>query len=142
MDERCQSCSSSAEQETCFFPCPRSRRRTWSRKTGSAASSRVGLLISILRLKSGAYSRNSSRFPRWCPHSSNMILYRQSPSGQKSRINNWDNTQLRTDGVPCRESAGTGPAILKVGPSNGCCLFRFHHGSLLMRLSFPTPTIY
>ena len=25
--------------------------------------------------------------------------------------------------------------------SNGCCLFRFHHGPINVRLSFPTPTI-
>ena len=33
-----------------IFPCPRSRLRIWSRETGSAVSSRVSLLISILRL--------------------------------------------------------------------------------------------
>ena len=32
-------------------------------------------------------------------------------------------TQLRTDGVPCQESAGTGPVSLKVVP-NECCLGR------------------
>ena len=41
----------SAEQEKCIFPCPRSRLRIWSRETGSVVSSRVSLLISILRLK-------------------------------------------------------------------------------------------
>ena len=33
-----------------FFSCLRSRLRIWSRETGSAAPSRVSLLISILRL--------------------------------------------------------------------------------------------
>ena len=47
--------------------------------------------------ESGAYLRDSSR------------VYRV--------------TQLRTDGVHCRESAGTGPVNLKVVP-NGCCLGR------------------
>ena len=48
-------------------------------------------------------------------------------------------TQLRTDGVHCREFAGTGPVILNQGSSsNGCCLFRFHHGPITnVRLSFP-----
>ena len=32
------------------FPCPRSRLRIWFRETGSAAPSRVSLLISILGL--------------------------------------------------------------------------------------------
>ena len=43
-----------------------------------------------------------------------------TPSGQ-SRV--YRVTQLRTDGVHCRESAGTGPVNLKVVP-NGCCLGR------------------
>ena len=34
-----------------FFPCPRSRLRTWSRETGLAAPSRVSLLVYLLRLK-------------------------------------------------------------------------------------------
>ena len=33
-----------------IFPCPRSRLRIWSRETGSAVPSCVGVLISILRL--------------------------------------------------------------------------------------------
>ena len=37
-------------RENHFFPYPRSRLRIWSRETGSAVPSRVGLLISILRL--------------------------------------------------------------------------------------------
>ena len=43
-----------------------------------------------------------------------------TPSGQSQvyRV-----TQLRTDGVHCRESAGTGPVNLKVVP-NGCRLGR------------------
>ena len=41
----------SAEQGKIIFPCPRSRLRIWSRETGSAVPSRVGLLIFILRLK-------------------------------------------------------------------------------------------
>ena len=43
-----------------------------------------------------------------------------TPSGQ-SRV--YRVTQLRTDGVHCRESAGTGPVNLKVVP-NECCLGR------------------
>ena len=33
-----------------YFPCPRSRLSIWSRETGSAVPSRVGLLIFILGL--------------------------------------------------------------------------------------------
>ena len=49
-----------------------------------------------------------------------FILNRHTPLGQ-SRV--YRVTQLRTDGVHCRESAGTGPVNLKVVP-NGCCLGR------------------
>ena len=49
-----------------------------------------------------------------------LILNRHTPSGQ-SRV--YRVTQLRTDGVHCRESAGTGPVNIKVVP-NECCLGR------------------
>ena len=68
-------------------------------------------------VESGAYVRNSSRVPRRRPCN---YLNRHTPSGQ-SRV--YRATQLRTDGVHCRESAGTGPVSLKVVP-NECCLGR------------------
>ena len=43
-------------------------------------------------------------------------IYRQPPSGQ-SRV--YRATQLRTDGVHCRVSAGTGPVVLKKVPVMG-----------------------
>ena len=46
-----------------------------------------------------------------------FIKYRHMPSGQ-SRF--YRVTQLRTDGLHCRESAGTGPANLKVVPNEYC----------------------
>ena len=49
-----------------------------------------------------------------------IYFYHQPPSGQ-SRVDQV--TQLRTDGIHCPESAGTGPVVLKVVP-NGCCLGR------------------
>ena len=54
-----------------------------------------------------------SRFPRRRPF---IYLHRHTPSGQ-SRV--YQATQLHTDGVPCRESAGTGPVVLKVVPVTG-----------------------
>ena len=66
-----------------------------------------------------------------------FILNRHTPSGQ-SRV--YRVTQLRTDGVHCRESAGTGPVNLKVVP-NGCCLGRSPRTNQYAPL-FPTPTIY
>ena len=47
-------------------------------------------------------------------------LNRHTPSGQSR---GYQVTQSRTDGVHCRESAGTAPVNLKVVP-NGCCLGR------------------
>ena len=44
-------------------------------------------------------------------------------------------TQLRTDGVHCRESAGTGPVVLKVVPATGAA-FAGYHGPIHVRLSF------
>ena len=67
--------------------------------------------------ESGAYLRYSSRVPWRRPY---IYLNHHTPSGQ-SRV--YRVTQLRTDGVHCRESTGTGPVNLKVVP-NGCCLGR------------------
>ena len=99
------------------FPCPRSCLRIWSRETGSATiPSRVSLLISILRLN---LMLTCEIFPSSATVSI-YLKYRHTPSGQ-SRV--YRVTQLRTDGVHCRESAGTGPVNLKVVP-NECCLGR------------------
>ena len=59
------------------------------------------------KAESGAYLRDPSRVPR-----------RPSDQSRVYRV-----TQLCTDGVHCRESAGTGPVNLKVVP-NECCLGR------------------
>ena len=95
----------------------RGQLRIWSRETGSAIPSRVSLLISILRLNLVLTYGIPPEF-RGGVH---LFLYnRHTPSGQ-SRVY-WV-TQLRTDGVHCRKSAGTGPINLKVVP-NECCLGR------------------
>ena len=67
----------------------------------------------------GAYLRDSSRVPRRCPYIYIKPPY-YTPSG-KSRV--YRVTQLRTDGVHCRESVGTGPVYLKIVPDE-CCLSR------------------
>ena len=63
----------------------------------------------------GAYLRDSSRVPRRRPF---IYLNRHTPSSQSR---GYRVTQLRTDRVHCRESAGSGPVNLKVVP-NGCSL--------------------
>ena len=82
--------------------------------------------------ESGAYLRDSSQVPRRPP---SIRLNRHTPSGQ-SRV--YRVTQLRTDGVHCRESAGTGPVNLKVVP-NECCLGRLPWTNQYTPL-FPIPT--
>ena len=74
--------------------------------------------------ESGACLRDSSRVPRRRPF---IYLNRHMPWGQ-SQV--YRAAQMRSDGVHCRESAGTGPVNLKVVP-NGCCL----------GLSFPHPLL-
>ena len=98
------------------FPCPRACLRIWSRETGSAVPSRVSLFISILRLNLVLTYGIPPEF-RGGVH----LWNRHTPSGQ-SRV--YRVTQLRTDGVHCRQSAGTGPVNLKVVP-NGCGLGRY-----------------
>ena len=83
----------------------------------SAFPYRVSLLISILRLNPVFTYENPPEF-RGGVHL--FIENRHTPSGQ-SRV--YRITQLRTDGVHCGESAGTGPINLKVVPVivNGGC---------------------
>ena len=68
--------------------------------------------------ESGAYSRDSSRFPRRRPF---FYLNRHTPSGQ-CRL--YRATQLRTNDVHRREFAGTGPVVLKVVPVTGAAIFQ------------------
>ena len=64
-------------------------------------------------------------------------LYRHTPSDQ-SRVDRV--TQLRTDGVGCREFADTAPVILQLVPATGAA-FAGQHVPINVRLSFPIPTI-
>ena len=114
-----------------IFPCPRACLRIWSRETGSAVPSRVSLLISVPRLNLVLTSGIPPEF-RGGVH----LWNRHAPSGQ-SRVY-WV-TQLRTDGVHCRESAGTGPVNLKVFRTGAA--LADHHGPINIRLSFPHPLL-
>ena len=98
------------------FPCPCSRPRIWSRETGSAVPSRVSLLISMLRL-------NLVLLTGFLPISAAASIYLFIPPYVIGSVLSYGVTQLRTDDVHCRESAGTGPVVLKVVP-NECCLGR------------------
>ena len=83
--------------------------------------------------ESGAYLRDSSRVPRQRP----FIYLNRHTSSSQSRV--YRVTHLRTDGVHCRESAGSGPVSLRVVP-NECCLGRSPWTNSYAPL-FPTPTI-
>ena len=79
---------------------------------------------------SGAYLRDSSRFPRRRPF---IYLNRHTPSGH-SRV--YRVTQLRTDGIHCRQSADTRPVVLKVVRVTGAAFSDVTHGPVTVRLSF------
>ena len=131
----CRCCSWSAERGELTFPCTRSRLRVWSPETGSAVPSRVSLLILHTQAESGAYSRDSSRFPSRRPF---IYLNRHTPSGL-SRV--YQVTQMRTDGVHRRESAGTGPVNLKVVPVTGAIFtgITMDYDQLMCASLFPHP---
>ena len=91
-----------------IFPCPRSRLRIWSCETGSAVPSRVSLLISILRLNLVL----TCGVPLDFRSGVHYLLYLKRPDAIESVPSLSDHAILRTDGVHCRKSAGTGPVNL------------------------------
>ena len=128
----CQFCSWSAEQGKCFFPCPSSRLRIWSREIGSAVPSGVSLLILHTQAECGAYSQDSSRFPLRRPLIvDTAIRHRVSSAFIRSR------NAYRWRSLPrVYRHRASNP---QVSSSIGCCLLGYHHGSIFVRLSFPTP---
>ena len=78
-----------------FLPSPSSRLITWPRETGSPVPSRASPLIIHTQAESGTYSR-SYRFPRRSPS-----IRQQSCQSQVDQV-----TQLRGEGVHCRDSSG------------------------------------
>ena len=73
-------------------------------------SSRVSPLVLHTWAESGFHLRDSSCFPRRYP-----FIYIFNRPRVKSRV--YRVTQLRIDGIHCRESAGTGPVNHKVVPN-------------------------
>ena len=80
----------------------------WSRETDSVVPSRTSLLIFILKLN---LVLTYGIPPEFHGGVHLFILNHHTPSSQ-SRV--YRVMQLRTGGVHCRESAGTGPVSLKV----------------------------
>ena len=94
--------------------------------------------FSTLRVNMYAvYSRDSSLFPRRRPFI--IRLDRQPPSSQ-SRV--YEVTQLRTDGVHCRESASAGPIVLKVVRVTGAAFSGIAMDQLMCASLFPHPLLY
>ena len=116
-----------------IIPCSLTCLRVWSRKTGSAVPSRVSLLISILKFNLVLTHGIPPDF-RGGVHS--FISNRHTPSGQ-SRV--YRVKQLRTDGVHCRESAGTGPVVLKVVPVTGAAILQVAMDQLMCASLIPHP---
>ena len=83
--------------------------------------------------ESGAYLRDSPRVPR-------LFLYldHHTPSGQ-SRVDRV--TYLCTDGVHCRESAGTGPVNLKIVQVTGAVPWLVTMDQLMCASLFPRPLL-
>ena len=92
------------------------RRVQPSRPAFSRPVPRQPAHLQSTQAESGAYLRDSSRFPRRRPF---IYLNRHTPSGQ-FRV--YRVRQLRTDGVHCRESAGIGPIVLEVNPVTGTAI--------------------
>ena len=86
--------------------------------------------------ESGAYLRDSSRVPLRRPF---IYLNRHTQSGEflVFRV-----TQLRTDGVHRRESAGTGPVNLKVVPTEFCLAWQITMDQLICASFSHTPYGY
>ena len=121
-----------------IFSCPRSRLRIWSCETGSAVSPRrvSSLILHTLRL-------NLSLVLTWriSPAFRDGVHLLFIPTTAIGPVPSWsgDATAYRWCSLPRGRRRRTSSPQGSSG--NGCCLFRFHHGSLVMRLSFPTTTI-
>ena len=81
----------------------------------------------------GAYSRDSSRFSRQRP----LIYLNRKPQLGQAQV--YRVTQLRTNGVECRESAGTGPVVLKIVPVTGAAFLQVIMDQLTCACFYPHP---
>ena len=126
----------SAEQGNRMFPCPRLHLRIWSRETSSAVPSGVSLLIfSAPRLTLLVPTRGIPPTFQGDVH----YLYYQPTSGQ-SRV--FQVTQLCTDGVHYRESAGIGSVFVRVVPvSSGAAFPGISRGQLMCASIVPHPLL-
>ena len=118
----CQSCSWSTERGIFFLPCPRSRLRIWSRETGLVVPSRVSPVILHFQAESGAYSRDSSRFPRRRPFMKPSTAIGSFPTLSGHAI------AYRYRSMPTFRRHRVIPVVLKVVPVTGAAFSGFTHG--------------
>ena len=113
----------------CFFFGPRSSLTVWYRDKGWAVPSRVSPLI-LHTPESGAYSQDSSRFPRRRPFIYTDNRHRVSPEF----IGSHDCVPMA---FPSENPPAQGPHVVPVTDAafSGTTMDYF-----FMRLSFPTPT--
>ena len=78
--------------------------------------------------ESGSYSRDPSRFPR-----RRLFIYLNATGSVPS----YRDTQFLTDGAHCRESADTGPVVLKVVPVTGAVFSQVTTNQLICASLFP-----
>ena len=119
-----------------FFPYPRSRLRNWARETGSAVPSGISPLVLHTQAESDWLVLTHGIPPSF---RDGVHISHQPPSGNP-RVNRV--TQLRTDGVHCRKSAGTGPVVLKVVRVTGAAFSGFTVDQFSCTSLFPHPLYY
>ena len=102
-------------------------------ETGSdVAPSRVSLLILHTQAEFGAYSRDPCRFPRRRPSMSSTA------TGSVPSLSGHTVAYRRRSLLRARRRRASSP---QRSSSNGCCLFRFKHEPIFVRLLFPHPTL-
>ena len=121
-----QSCLWSAEQEKGIFPCARSRLRIWSRETGSAVPSRVSRSFSTFRLDLVLTHGIPPTFRGGIILIVHLFRPRYAIGSVSSLSGHAIAYRWRLLPRVCRHSASSPQG----SSSNGCCLFRYHHGPI------------
>ena len=104
-----------------------SRLSIWSRKTSSAVPSHVSPLFLHTQAESGAYSRDSFRFPRRWPH---------IPPTATGSVPSLSGHAIAYRWRSLPRVLRHGASSPQGSSSNGCCLFRYPHGPFFVRQPF------
>ena len=104
------------------LPCPRSSLSICTRETVSSILFRVSLLIIHTQAESGACSRDSSRFPGRRPRIPSTAIASVPNLSDHAFAYRWRSLPRILQNMPSSPQGSS---------SNGCCLFRFHHGPII-----------